>query len=112
MAAEARATVLIVEDDVGVARLVRARLERAGHAVESVTTADAGMDRVGRGGVDLLVLDQQLPGGVSGLQLYERVKAAGLDVPAILATGFSDEATMLQALRPASAISCPRRPTI
>ena len=57
------------------------------------------MERVGRGGVDLLVLDQQLPGGVSGLQLYERVKAAGFDVPAILATGFSDEATMLQAIR-------------
>ena len=99
MTPEQRATVLIVEDDVGVARLVRARLERAGHAVECVTTAEAGMERVGRGGVDLLVLDQQLPGGVSGLQLYERVKAAGFDVPAILATGFSDEATMLQAIR-------------
>ena len=99
MTPEQRATVLIVEDDVGVARLVRARLERAGHAVECVTTSEAGMERVGRGGVDLLVLDQQLPGGVSGLQLYERVKAAGFDVPAILATGFSDEATMLQAIR-------------
>ena len=99
MTTDERATVLIVEDDVGVARLVRARLERAGHAVEAVTTGESGMERVRRGGVDLLVLDQQLPGGVSGLQLYEGVKAAGLDVPAILATGFSDEATMLQAIR-------------
>ena len=99
MTAEERATVLIVEDDVGVARLVRARLERTGHAVEAVTTGQAGMERVRRGGVDLLVLDQQLPGGVSGLQLYEGVKAAGLDVPAILATGFSDETVLLQAIR-------------
>ena len=51
-----------------------------------------------RGDVDLLILDQRLPSGASGLQLYERVKAAGFDVPAILATGFSDETTLLQAL--------------
>ena len=99
MTPEERATVLIVEDDEGVARLVRARLERAGHAVETAATAEEGMERLRRDGVDLLVLDQQLPGGVSGLQLYERVKAAGIDVPAILATGFSDEATLLRAIR-------------
>ena len=99
MTPEQRATVLIVEDDVGVARLVRARLKRTDTPSSAVTTAEAGMEWVRGGGVDLLVLDQQLPGGVSGLQLYERVKAAGFDVPAILATGFSDEATMLQAIR-------------
>jgi signal transduction histidine kinase len=99
MTSDVRATVLIVEDDLGVAHLVRARLERAGHAAETAGTAEEGMERVRRGGVDLLILDQRLPSGVSGLQLYERVKTAGFDVPAILATGFSDEATLLQALR-------------
>ena len=99
MASAERATILIVEDDLGLARLECARLERAGHAVETARSAEEGMERVRRGGVDLLILDQRLPSGVSGLQLYERIKAAGFDVPAILATGFSDEATLLQALR-------------
>jgi signal transduction histidine kinase len=99
MASDERATVLIVEDDLGLAHLVRARLERAGHIAETAATAEEGMERVRRGGVDLLVLDQRLPSGVSGLQLYERIKAAGFEAPAILATGFSDEATLLQALR-------------
>jgi PAS domain S-box-containing protein len=99
MAPEQRATVLIVEDDLGLARLVRVRLERAGHAVETATTAEEGMERIHRGGVDLLVIDQHLPTGLSGLQLYDRIKEAGIDVPAILATGFSDEATLLQAIR-------------
>jgi signal transduction histidine kinase len=90
---------LIVEDDLGVAHLVRARLERAGYIAETAATAEEGMERVHRGGVDLLILDQRLPSGVSGLQLYERIKAAGFEAPAILATGFSDEATLLQALR-------------
>ncbi len=99
MAPDERATVLIVEDDVGLARLVRARLERAGHVVEIASTAEEGMEQVRRGDIGLLILDQRLPSGVSGLQLYERIKAAGFDAPAILATGFSDEATLLQALR-------------
>ncbi len=99
MASEERATILIVEDDLGLARLVRARLERAGHVVETAASAEEGMECVRRGGMDLFILDQRLPSGVSGLQLYERIKAAGFDAPAILATGFSDEATLLQALR-------------
>ena len=45
MAADDRANILIVEDDLGLARLVCARLERAGHAVETVSTAEEGMER-------------------------------------------------------------------
>ena len=99
MAADQPATILIVEDDLGLARLVRSRLERAGHTVQNAATAEEGMERVSRGDIDLLVIDQRLPSGVSGLQLYERIKAAGFEAPAILATGFSDEATLLQAIR-------------
>ncbi len=99
MPSERRQTVLIVEDDPGTARLVRTRLERAGYAVESAATAEAGMTRIRGGGVDLVVLDQRLPDGLSGLELYERIKAAGFDVPAILATGFGDEATLVGAIR-------------
>jgi len=99
MAADAQATILVVEDDPGTARLVRGRLERAGYAVETAATADEGLERMRGGGVDLVVLDQRLASGVSGLDLYERVKAEGFDVPAVLATGFGDEATLVRALR-------------
>ena len=99
MTPEQRRTILIVEDDPGTVRLVRTRLERAGYAVESAATAEEGMVRIRRGGVDLVVLDQRLPDGLSGLELYERVRAAGFDVPAILATGFGDEATLVAAIR-------------
>ena len=99
MPPEQRQTILIVEDDPGTVRLVRTRLERAGYAVESAATAEEGMARIRRGGVDLVVLDQRLPDGLSGLELYERVRAAGFDVPAVLATGFGDEATLVGAIR-------------
>ncbi len=93
------ATILLIEDDAGVARLQQKRLERAGHRIISATTAAAGLDRALREPIDLIVLDQRLPGGASGLDLYRQVKAAGRDIPAILVTAFSDENIVLEALR-------------
>jgi PAS domain S-box-containing protein len=93
------ATVLIVEDDLGLARLQRLRLERAGYVVAGATTAAEGLARLHAGGIDLIVLDQNLPGGMSGLELYRQMKEAGLVMPVILVTAFDDEAVVLQALR-------------
>lgn len=94
-----RVTLLIVEDDLGLARLQQRRLERAGYVVHTVATAEEAAQRAGHGDIDLLILDEQLPGGVSGMELYRRMRAAGLDVPAILATGRHQEELLLHALR-------------
>ena len=93
------ATVLVVEDDLGIAELERDRLEEAGYRVVLAVDADAALREVGRGGVDLVLLDYRLPGEIDGLDFYSRVKAAGYDLPVILVTGFSNEATVIQALR-------------
>ena len=45
MASDERANILIVEDDLGLARLVAA-FAQAGHAVEIVATSEEGMERV------------------------------------------------------------------
>ncbi len=99
MSGEERATVLVVEDDEGLARLLTRRLERAGYTVVHVTTAAAGLERIAQGGLDLILLDQRLPGEVSGLDLYRQVKANGRDVPAVLVTAFNVEGIVLEALR-------------
>jgi two-component system, LuxR family, sensor kinase FixL len=92
-------TVLILEDDPGVARLQRLRLERAGFAVESVVTSDEALAHIYRGGIDLLVLDNQLAVAEDGLGFYQRLKANGHDLPVILVTGYSSDATIVRALR-------------
>lgn len=94
-----RATLLIVEDDLGLARLQQRRLERADYAVLVSTNAGEAAQRVEQGDIDLLILDQCLPGGVSGLEFYQRIRAANLDVPAILVTGLRQDDLLLQALR-------------
>jgi PAS domain S-box-containing protein len=99
MGRERSATILIVEDDIGLARLQQRRLERAGYFVAVATTAAEGLARVRRGDIDLAVLDQNLPGGSSGLELYRQIREAGYSVPAILVTALNDETVVLRALR-------------
>jgi PAS domain S-box-containing protein len=99
VANEPTTTVLIVEDDPGVIRLHQLRLERAGYAVKVATTAAAALAQVKGGHIDLMLLDQNLPGGASGLELYAQVKDAGFDIPAILVTGFGGDGIVLQSFR-------------
>jgi PAS domain S-box-containing protein len=98
-AAAPAATVLIVEDDPGIAELERGRLEETGYAARVAGTVEEALDEVRRGGVDLVLLDYRFPGELNGLDFYARAKAAGYDLPVILVTGFGNEATVIQALR-------------
>src|SRR5262245_12397012 len=98
MESQTRATILLVEDDPGIARLERLRLERAGYAVVAAATAEEGLRRVAEGDVALIVLDQQLTSATSGLEFFRQVKAAGYHVPAILVTGIHEENMLVEAL--------------
>lgn len=94
----ASSSVLIVEDDIGIAKLQRRRLERSGYSVTIATDARQAESLVAEGNVNLLVLDYLL-GDTTGLDLYERLKAQGFNVPAILVTAFGDQDVAIRALR-------------
>ncbi|HJT76049.1 MAG TPA: response regulator, partial [Gemmataceae bacterium] len=90
--------VLVIGSDLGVAGQQERRLRRAGYDVVTAGTAAAGMREVRRGNVELIVLDYRLP-ELNGLEVYDRLKRAGQDLPVILVTDSGDAATILQALR-------------
>lgn len=92
-------TVLVLEDDPGVATLQQRRLERAGYRVLAAASAAAARDLLARGGVDLLVLDYRLPDVPDGLAFYHELQAAGVNVPVVMVTGQTDDATVIRALR-------------
>ncbi len=94
-----RESVLVVEDDPGVAVLERRQLERAGYRVLQAETAEDALARLAEGAIDLVLLDYRLPEGINGLDFLARMRAAGHDLPVILVTGHSDEAAAIRALR-------------
>jgi PAS domain S-box-containing protein len=99
MAAEGWATILLLEDEAGVARLEQLRLERAGYTVVAVSSAEAALEHVTRGGIDLIILDQGLQAGASGLEFLRQIKSKGHSIPAILVTGLQQEGLLVEALR-------------
>jgi PAS domain S-box-containing protein len=92
-------TILLVEDDSGVARLEQIRLERAGYRVVTALTAEEGLDRVSEGRISLIILDQKLRSGASGLEFFRQVKDRGYNLPAILVTAASNDDLLVEALR-------------
>jgi two-component system, cell cycle sensor histidine kinase and response regulator CckA len=99
MAVAATESILIVEDDEGVGFLQSRALERHGFRVTLVDSAEAALVALGKHTFDLAILDYLLPGIKTGLDLYSQMKDAGQLVPVIFVTGFSDQDTVIKALR-------------
>ena len=80
-------TLGVVEDDDDV-RTALARLLRSfGHDVHLFSSAETfEADTIA---IDCLIVDLRLP-GLSGLELLERIRAAGRSLPAVLITGDGD----------------------
>jgi DNA-binding response OmpR family regulator len=84
------ARLLVVEDDAAISEpLVRA-LAREGHDVEHVGTGAAALERIGAGGVDLVVLDIGLP-DVDGVEVCRRARTDQPRVAILVLTARSSE---------------------
>ncbi|MFF1818840.1 response regulator transcription factor [Kribbella sp. NPDC058245] len=90
------ARILIAEDDVKQAELIRRYLEREGHLTVVVHDGRAAIDEARRRSPDLLVLDVMMP-KVDGLDVCRVLRADG-DVPIIMLTARSTEDDLLLGL--------------
>ncbi len=80
-----RKSILVVEDDEHISRLVQLHLGDAGHDVRVVSTVAEGSVCATRDDVDLIVLDLTLPDG-DGLELCRRLRAKGDHTPILILT--------------------------
>ena len=94
--------VLLIEDNPGDVRLIREMLAEAGGALYDLECADwlqTGLERLAKGGIDVLLLDLGLPDS-QGLDTLGRVLAESLAAPAVIVvlTGLDDETLAVQAV--------------
>ena len=82
--------VLIVEDDLHIAELLRLHLRDEGYAVEHAADGHAGLRELERGSWDALVLDLMLP-GIDGLEICRRARAMARYTPIIIISARSSE---------------------
>ena len=86
---ESRARLLIVDDDQELCSMLAEYLGPEGFAVELAGTGTAALDRVARGGLDLVVLDVMLP-ALSGFEVLRRLRPVSR-IPVIMLTARGEE---------------------
>jgi DNA-binding response OmpR family regulator len=84
------ATVLIVEDDEGIAMPLVRTLGREGYEVERVSEGSTAVAKALAGSVDLMILDLGLP-DIDGLEVCRQVRAGGYDGGVLILTARGGE---------------------
>jgi two-component system KDP operon response regulator KdpE len=92
----ASATVLIVDDEPAIRRLLRTSLLAQGFRVSEADSATSALAVVAEGGMDVVLLDLGLP-DLDGLEVIRRLRAVSA-VPLVVLTAREDERTKVAAL--------------
>lgn len=91
--------VLVVEDDVRIADVIRRTLTESGYAVDVTHTAPEGVQAFEIETYDLVVLDLMLPGlPGGGMDVCRRVRAINNDVPVLMLTALDSMRTKVEGL--------------
>ncbi len=90
---------LVVEDDVRIADVVRRTLTEAGYAVDVVLTAPAGVEAFEIETYDLVILDLMLPGlPRGGMDVCARIRELNHDVPVLMLTALDSTRKRVEGL--------------
>jgi DNA-binding response OmpR family regulator len=105
-----RLKVLLVEDNAGDARLIQESLSEAKGDPFEVEIADrlsAAVERLGKDGIDAVLLDLALPDS-QGWGTFDTIKGRAPTVPVIVLTGLGDEALALKMVKKGAQDTSPR----
>ncbi len=89
--------VLVVDDEASIRDLLAKTLALADYEVDTAPDASAALTCVRATEYDLLIADLRMP-GMDGLTLIRQVKKIRADLPVIIITGFSSEASAIEAV--------------
>lgn len=81
-----RQRILVVDDESDIRRLNTAVLACSGYEVDAAEDGAAAWEKLRQNRYDLLVTDHNMP-MVSGVELLQKLHAAGMEMPVIMATG-------------------------
>ena len=95
-------TLLYIDDDPALARLVERGLTRQGFAVVHAAGGEAGLARLAQGGIDVIALDQYMP-GLDGIETLERILKIPDAPPVVFVTASQDSAIAVTALKAGAA---------
>lgn len=96
--AESVLKLILLEDNPGDAYLIKDLLSGGGLSIEVFETLARGLERIGKGGVEVIALDLALSDS-SGFETFEKIRRAAPDIPVVILTGTDDEELAVRAVR-------------
>src|SRR5437588_883202 len=91
-------TLLIVEDEAKMRRLLELKLGEDGHSTLSAGDAESGLKVLRENAVDLVVTDLKLP-GMNGLEFLQAIKRQNAALPVVVMTAFGSVETAVDAMK-------------
>jgi two-component system, response regulator PdtaR len=85
--------VLVVDDQIEFAENIAEVLQGLGFETDVASSAEAGLERIGEGGVTALITDFKLPGR-NGAELIEEIRHRGIRIPALVMSAHTDDLTI------------------
>lgn len=91
-------SILVIEDEESVRKVIRRHLESCGYRVLTAADGEEGLRHVRCDSVNLVILDLEMP-VMTGPTFIGELKKAGLNIPIIIASGYPDSTLMMEASR-------------
>jgi DNA-binding NtrC family response regulator len=93
-----RARILLVEDELNMARTLAKNLERAGHVVEHAAHGEAALARLGGSSFDVVLTDLKMP-VMDGMALLRAMHDRGLSPAVVILTGYGTIESAVEAMK-------------
>jgi DNA-binding NtrC family response regulator len=91
-------TILIVEDEPKMLRLLELNLADEGYTARTASTAENGLKILASDRVDLVLSDVKLP-GMNGLEFLQAVKRANAAIPVVMMTAYGTVESAVEAMK-------------
>jgi two-component system, NtrC family, response regulator GlrR len=95
---QSRRTILVVDDDPDILKLMAMRLRAAGYDTIPVSNGEAALAHIALNSPDLVITDLRMP-GMDGLSLFNAIHASKPNLPVIIVTAHGSEAEALNAIQ-------------
>jgi two-component system, NtrC family, response regulator AtoC len=92
------ATILIVEDEPKMLRLLDLNLQEEGYVIHTAPDAEKGLNLLRQEKIDLVLTDLKLP-GMNGLEFLQAVKRSNASIPVVLITAYGTVETAVEAMK-------------
>jgi len=93
-----RETLLIVDDEAAIRKLLRQKLSREGYQCEEADAAEQVLNTLATSPIAMVILDIKMP-GKSGIELLPEIKSSYPDTAVIMATAVNDISVAIQCLK-------------